>query len=183
MYGKGSFYNAAEYYNAALSKTKKTKQLLYLNYQSGLANYQLRDYKQAKKRFSALTELDKKGKYAKGTYYLADAQKHLGEYEDAKKTYLSFLDATEKSSKVDFERSRARLELKGCDMALEYKNDNPAYTVKNAGSSVNGPFSDFGPEIRSNDLVFSKINSTNVIELDGKQNEDAYSKLYASENV
>ncbi len=47
---------------------------------------------------------------------------------------------------------KAKTELKGSNYASTYVSEDPKYRVKNAGENVNGPFTDYGPEIVDNRL-------------------------------
>lgn len=174
----GSFYKSIEYLNAALSTTKKSKMSALINYEIANNYFEVRDYKKSIQHYSKVVDLDKKNKFYLTSYMLANALKHNEKYEESKKTYRKFLSITEQNKKVDFERSRAILEIKGCDYALELNTFNEDFTIKNAGDDVNGVYADFGPEIRNNELVFSKILST-WNENDNKNNHLA--QIYSAE--
>ena len=153
----GSFYTAIDYYNAALSKSKKNKLNALVNYKLGNAYSSVKDYKKAEKFNRKVVDIDVKNKYYLSNYYLANMLKYSEKYIEAKKYYRSFLSLNAESNKVDIEKSRAILEIKGCDYAIELNTFNEDFSIQNAGENVNGVYADFGPEIRANELVFTKI--------------------------
>jgi OmpA-OmpF porin, OOP family len=177
-----NFEEASENYDEALGKInpKKRKKVVYFNYQTGVSYLNQRDYEQAKRNFLAAKEADKKGKNALILYQLANAKKYLAEYEEAKKTYREFVMKAGDSNKFDYEKKRARLEMKGCDYGDTLEVEEPDYTVTNPGENVNGKFADFGPTIRGNSLVFSKINHDGTFETADKGSEHL-SRLYVSD--
>jgi outer membrane protein OmpA-like peptidoglycan-associated protein len=157
----GNTYRAVKYYTAALDKTKKKKLKGILNYKLGSSSFQVRDYPLSQKYFNeALTFPTKKKKFNDAKYYLALAYKHQANYIKAKATFKEFIQDAEGNVNLDYQRTKARLEVKGCDYALELIVEEPSYVVSNPGENVNGPFADFGPEIRQNELVYSKITSS-----------------------
>jgi OmpA-OmpF porin, OOP family len=177
-----NFEAAAANYDEALEKTnpKKSKRVRALSYQTGLSYLNMRDYEQAKASFLAAKEADKKGKDPLILFQLANAKKYLAEYTEAKQLYREFVKKAGDSNKFDAEKKRARLEIKGCDFGDTLVLEFPEFDVVNAGENVNGKFADFGPAIRGNSLVFSKINLDNTFAT-GDKGSEHLSRLYVSD--
>ena len=179
---KGSYYNAIDYYNAALFKSKKDKDVLMYSQKLGEANYILRDYKQAEKYYTKAVSLNTNSKkYPLLDYNLANTYKYLGKYEDAITMYSKFENVQSDNNKMAVLLEKSRLESKGAEYALTLNQDDLKFKVENAGENVNGPFSDYGPELIGNDLFFSKIYTDKVVVLDDDLSEKEYSKIYYSE--
>ncbi|MGB1248931.1 MAG: hypothetical protein ACPG4Z_08585, partial [Chitinophagales bacterium] len=176
---EGSNYNAIDYYKAALFATQKKKQQAYLNYQLGQSNFMMRDYKLAEKYYLSAINIDMKNKYPLAVYNLANTYKYQAKYEDAKSTFRSFLTDNDENEKVDVEKRKARLEIKGCDFAIDLQQEKEKYVVENAGNDINGVYSDFGPAFRDGDLFYGKINSQVVVTLNEEQmTDDQYARIY-----
>ena len=176
---EGNMYTAINYYTAALDKTKKKKLKGVLNYKLGASSFQVRDYPMSEKHFEqSLTFPTKKKKFNDAKYYLALAYKHQANYEKSKSTFKEFIKEAEGDVKLDYQRTKARLEVKGCDFALGLIVEDPNYVVSNPGKSINGPFADFGPEIRMSELIFSKITTSSA---DPTNETHTVAQLYSSE--
>ncbi|MCB9256828.1 MAG: OmpA family protein [Chitinophagales bacterium] len=177
---EGNYHEAINSYQKAIQATSKKKLLAYLNNQCGEASFALRDYSSAKAYYLQTVEKDNKNKkFPKAVYKLGDSYKHLAEYDEAKENFQKFISLAEKNKKVADLKSRARLEEKGCDFALELVVDTPLFKIYELGETINGPYSDAGPEIRQNSLVFSKINSSET----KADHSDFYSKLYSADKT
>ncbi|MEZ4978777.1 MAG: OmpA family protein [Chitinophagales bacterium] len=177
---EGNYHEAISSYQKAIQATSKKKLLAYLNNQCGEASFALRDYSSAKAYYLQTVEKDNKNKkFPKAVYKLGDSYKHLAEYDEAKEYFQKFISLAEKNKKVADLKSRARLEEKGCDFALELVVDTPLFKIYELGETINGPYSDAGPEIRQNSLVFSKINSSET----KADHSDFYSKLYSADKT
>lgn len=179
-YLEGNYHQAISYYQIALGEIKKKKKQAYLYKQCGDASFALRDYQAAKSFYTSTIEKDNKNKkYPKTVYSLADSYKRLAEYDLAIENFQKFMSLAGDNKNLSDWKSRARLEEKGCEYALALVVDSPTYKIRELGESVNGPFSDAGPEIRQNSLVFSKINSCEISE----EHTECYSKLYSADKT
>lgn len=179
---KGSFYNALEFYNKALFKAKNDKKKLYIYNKLANTNYALRDYKRAENYYIKAISLNTKGKkYPMLEFQLASSYKYLAKYDTSILMFKKFITKQADNKKIGNALRKARIEIKGSKYALEYFNDEPKFVVENAGENVNGPFSDYGPEILGEKLYFSKINTDKVIVLDNEIKEKEFSKIFYSE--
>lgn len=179
LYLQGADYAAIDNYEIALTKTRKKKLKKTLFFKLGESAYAIRDYALAESYYKSSTSIDlKKKKLPLLAYQLANALKYQAKYEQAIKVYQSFLAEIDDNPKYAGYKSKARIEAKGCDYALNLAVEEVEYTVENPGDDVNGEFADFGPEIRGNELVFSKI----LKDYDGgDQNGNHLAKIYTSE--
>lgn len=171
-----AFEKSANIYKSALANSKKSKQKIYLLSRITQCYMALRDYPQAQKYAEELIAVDKKSSQVLSNYWLANAQVYQADYQNAKENFRIFNEKNEKSKLLDYEKSKARLGIKSCDYALELVSSKPQYTIENLSDNVNGPYADFGPDIRGNELVFSKIKTD-----DFDENEvDNLAKMYSS---
>lgn len=179
---KGSYFNALEYYEQALAKAKNDNKKTQMYSQLGNANFFLRDYKAAEGYYEKAIALNSKPKkYPLLNFQLANTYKALAKYDSSIVEYKAFIEKEKSNPAFVRAVEKAKIELKGSQFAQEYVNEDPDFKIKNAGENVNGPFTDYGPEIVNNKLYFSKINSDKVIVLDDKVDEKEFSKIYFSE--
>lgn len=178
----GSYYNAIDYYKAALMKSKGDKDIIFYNYKLGEANFMLRDYKQAEKYYAQALEIGSSvKKYPALEYDMASTYKYLAKYDTAIAMYTQFETTQAKNKKLSELRKKSSLEKEGAVYALTLSQEDLAYEINNAGENVNGLFSDYGPELVGDVLYFSKIYTDKVVVLDGEATEKEFSKIYYSE--
>lgn len=174
-FSAGNFPEALENFENGLesSKSLKKKTRTKVHYLTAESYFTLRDYQNAEIHYLETITNDKKKKNHFAYFQLANTLKYQAKYPDAKNFYKDYLNLTSKNKKVDFERRRARLEIKGCELGDTLVVENPLFEVSNPGDRVNGIYADFGPAIRGNNLVFSKIR-----DIDG---EEKFARIYYSE--
>lgn len=171
------YYSAIENYELAIHQKEKikSKKDIQINYRLGESYFNVRDYKPASKHFSIATSRDKKSKNPIIVYQLANSLKYLGEYAKAKKTYRDFQTSKPKKlKKLDYEIGRARLEIRGCAWGDTLVVDSPLYEIEHLDENVNSVFADFGPTIRGQELVFTKIDTEG-------ENASSFAQIYFSE--
>lgn len=181
LYGQGAFYDAIPYYEAAARKIRRDRKRLPVLIQLGHANYFLRDYVWAEKWYERALGIDRKERDGLYRARLAHALKYQGDYEAAIEAYASYLDGEYK--RVDADRRFARIAEKGAREGLHADTTEAEvfFEVRNAGSTINDPFTEFGPTYRSDgSMVFSKILSDSEVRLNDGENE-VKSRLYVSE--
>lgn len=177
---RGSNYNAVEYYEQYNEKKpEKDKAIAKL----ADLNFEMRDYKAAKKWYESLLETAP-DKYPLANYYYGLTLKHLGEYENAKQALSTFKGeyAGDESEKY---KDKAELEIQGCDLALSLIASPDRVLIENSGASVNNPSSDFGPEFMSDDeILFSSFRADSAIAINEmeEKNKDYKAKLFTSKN-
>jgi OOP family OmpA-OmpF porin len=179
---QGSYYNALGFYEKALFKTKSDKKKVQMYTQLGDANFFLRDYKSAERYYHKAQSLNSKPKkYPLLNFQLANTYKALAKYDSSIVAYKTFIEKEQENKKMTWAVRKAKTELNGSKYALEYVNDEPKFRIKNAGENVNGPFTEYGPEIVDSRLFFSKINADKVVVLDDELKEKEFSKVYYAE--
>ncbi len=171
-----AFEKSADIYKNALTNSKKTKQKLYLLSRITQCYMALRDYPETQKYAEQLITLDKKSSQELAYYWLANAQVYQADYKNAKNNFIIFGEKSENAKNLDFEKSKARLGIKSCDYAIELVSSRPQFTIENLSDNVNGPYADFGPAIKGNELVFSKIKTDDF----DKNDLDNVAKIYTS---
>lgn len=138
----GNAYTALYYYEL-LVKERPT-----LDNQFRLAYLYMytRDYSSAVREFQEVVKKDAKTSYPRAHFYLGLMQKHTGKYEEAIESFLNFKSAYRTASLDDRElRKRYKLEIEGCEYALETQDSIANYVVGNLGSDVNYPHIEFSP--------------------------------------
>lgn len=177
QYLSGEYVEVLETCQAVLKKSSKKKKVAKHSYLAGNASSALRDYSMAEYYFNKCLdqELDKK-KYDLAYYYLAQSFNYQAKYEEAKQWYGKFILKAENKESLSVEKSKARIASNGCTYAMEYLIEEPLFVVKNPGGIVNGPYAEFGPELRGEELVYSKIKSKNSNEFN-----DQLAKLYVTQ--
>lgn len=188
LFASGSYINAIEIYNAASSKTNKSKKLAYLYNQLGKSNFFVRDYSESIIWYNKIFKTDKESKYPFLDFNIASAEKYLGNYNLSVLGFNKYLESKtgfdEKNSEMRF---KALLANKGSKYALEFDSLSidlePVFKVENAGEGVNGPSSDFGAELRdSKTMVFSKLETSKEIDVDNESyRSEKMAQMYQSE--
>lgn len=141
----------------------------------------MRDYAKAEIAYKELLEKDKKDqKYQETRFDYARVLKKMGKYADAKTQFESYSKYGADANK----KALAAIEMKGIDLAATAKK-NDKIIVKNAGTSVNTPQSEFGAVYVGSDMYYSSLNADAIIKLgsDGKPTDakqEQYVKLYKS---
>jgi outer membrane protein OmpA-like peptidoglycan-associated protein len=106
--------------------------------------------------------------------------KYNGKYMDAKPLFLDFVKKYTDDEGKEI-RKRARMEAAGCEDALVLMQNPLKITVNHLGSSVNNPYSDFGPAADGNDaLTFSSIKSDTVVAVGGPTRASYVCRIYKS---
>ena len=177
QYLSGEYVEALETCQAALKKSSKRKKVAKLSHLAGNAASALRDYSMAEYYLNKCLDqqLDKK-KYDLAYFHLAQSLNYQAKYDEAKQWYGKFIHKAENNESLSVEKSKARIASKGCTYAIEYSIEEPLFAVKNPGDNVNGPYAEFGPELRGEELVYSKIKSKNSSEFN-----DHLAKLYVAQ--
>lgn len=177
---RGTYYNAIEYfgkYNEAKpDKDKAINKLAELN-------FDLRDYKAAKKWYELLLETNA-DKYPLTNLKYGLTLKYLGEYEQAKTAFTEFKKLYAGSDEEKY-KNLAEREIEGCDLALSIIPEPDRVNIENAGAVINTPYSDFGPEFYGeDDIMFSAFRSDSVVAINKMEDKgiDYKSKIFISEN-
>ena len=89
---EGDFYGASVYFGKALKLDSMNLDIRY-KYASSLMRYNA--YGKAANNYQKIYEADKGQTYPECLFWLATMQKSNGQYEEARKNYLDFADASE----------------------------------------------------------------------------------------
>lgn len=171
----GSYYDAMNSYQMALLRAKSKKKIAKISLLAGESAFKVRDYVLAENYFqNCIDQARKKSKFDIAYFQLANSLKHQAKYEDAKMWYGTFMQKAEDNSSLNLMKSKARIASKGCTYAMELDTTDPAFEVLNPGTNINGPYADFGPEVRGTELIYSKIYSA------CSEENQSIAKLYSS---
>ncbi len=166
------YYNALEWYEKAYKEER--------NYDLAVLiadlHMQIRDYKRAENWYNRVLKRDKEMEYIDERFYYGLALKSLGRYNDAYAEFQYFID----SSDMEELKPRARLEMEGMKQAKELDENNDV-VVKLLDRKVNSGGPEYGAsEYADGTLYFSSFQTNKVIVLDGKEDVDAYAKIYTT---
>ncbi len=177
LFNSGSFYNAIEYYKDYLVDDNSDADVTFKLAESYRYS---RDYKRAEEWYKKAYDMDKSGNGA-AQFYQAMMMRYNCKQEQAKPLLSDFLDNYRGSNSKELKR-QARIELDGCEMALDQMaHPIPNLEIKHLGSAVNNPYSDFGPAADGNDaMVYTSVKSDTVVII-GENNRTNYvSRIYRS---
>ena len=177
LFQSGSYYNAIEYYKDYLSDGNNDGDAIY----SLAESYRYsRDYKRAEEWYRKAYEIDKKDNAA-ALFYQAMMMRYNCKHQQAKKLLENFLENYKGENSKELKR-QARIELDGCDLALDQMaHPIPNLEVKHLGSAINNPYSDFGPVAEGNDaLVYTSVKSDTVVIIGDNNRANYVSRIYHS---
>lgn len=176
LFEAGSFYNAIEYYKEYLADESGNPEA---TFKLAEAYRFSRDYRKAEDWYKRAYNADKNINVL-ALYYQGLMMKYNGKYMDAKPIFLDFVKKYTDDEGKEI-RKRARMEAAGCEDALVLMQNPLKITVNHLGSSVNNPYSDFGPAADGNDaLTFSSIKSDTVVAVGGPARASYVCRIYKS---
>ncbi|MCS6933535.1 MAG: OmpA family protein [Chitinophagales bacterium] len=175
---EGSYYNAAQYledvYKAKPDKIEVTHRL-------GEVNRYLRDYEQAEKYYKATVDKDPDA-YPNDWFFLGQMQKANGKYEEAKKTFDTYL-KTELGKKDVSYKNLARVERDGCDTALALIANPTKIKVERAQGVINNAIQDYAPKpLRDGSVMFSSQKTDTAVNITTNQ-FDHYSAIFTAQRT
>lgn len=179
LYKDGSFYNAVDLYGEAFAKKENNTKL---TYRLAETNKILKDYKQAEKWYAKTSELNDTKPEAK--FYEALMQKNQGKYDEATVSFQDFIDNYDDKDGTGL-KSRAKMELKGVEMAKEMMEAKPEVEVEAITGGLNNTLQDLSPKSISKDKVLmASLLPEEAIELKPAQDakDDYYTKMYMATN-
>lgn len=146
------YYSALHYYKTVLEFSEDIAVL----YKTAESARLFNAYKVAEENYKKVYDLQTNGEYPLTTYYLAEVQKRLGKYEDAKQNFQMFL--TENDLDNEYYENSAEKEIADCEWALAQADSiRTNVTVEHLGSQVNTPFSEYGPVQIGDTLYYSSL--------------------------
>ena len=177
LFNSGSYYNAIEYYKDYLVDDGSDA---YVTFKLAESYRYSRDYKRAEEWYKKAYELDKSDN-GSALFYQAMMMRYNCKQEQAKPLLSDFLDNYHGSNSKELKR-QARIELDGCEMALEQMaHAIPNLEIKHLGSAINNPYSDFGPAADGNDaMVYTSVRSDTVVIIGENNRANYVSRIYRS---
>jgi len=186
LYRQGSFFNAIDYYQQLKQEDERSP---YLTYQLGNCYRFTRDYVPAAHYYAEAYSYDKKD-YPLALYYAGRMLKQQGEYNAAIAAFQQFLDDNKKSSssknvnpdpviQTDPDRTvtpkmmkemkkKAKVEIEGCQMAIQSIKAPEPVTMLNCGPNVNTIYTENSPyPLGDTALLFATVGRNDVMEAFG----------------
>ena len=148
LYSIGSFFNAAQYYQAVNEKQAGNS---YVVSQIADCEYKLRDYKEAEKWYKELVDANDP-LYPLAPYYYGLCLKANGKYQEAKTVFTTF-EKSFKGVNSQTYKKFAKNQAKGCDLAIQKMQSPDTVKITHIGANVNAPYTEFAP-IPLGDRVF-----------------------------
>ncbi len=133
----------------------------------------MRDYQNAENNFQKVYEKAAE-KHPTSLFYWALMQKSNGKYSDAKINFEKFRKSTRKMDDKSWSKKN-RIEIEGCDLALQLKDSKQVLHVQHLKGDINHPHIEFSPiPYKGNQLIYGS-NKTDEI-LFYKVKKDNYKK-------
>ncbi|TAE87100.1 MAG: hypothetical protein EAY81_04590 [Bacteroidetes bacterium] len=141
---KKEYAVAGENYKAVYSKTKNKDEKNEACFQTAECYFMANDMKNAEGWYKKTVKADPKN--AEAQYKLAETIKNQGRYTEAIIEYNNYKKLIASNPKID-ER------IKGCELALKWKNEKTRYNVENL-KAINSKWSDFSPMYYKKDQIY-----------------------------
>lgn len=173
---EGSYYNAAQYLEDVYKEKPEKIEVPHL---LGEVNRKLRDYQAAEKYYKAVVDKDP-GKYPNDVFYLAQMQKMNGKYEEAKKTFESYIKMKLEEKEPNF-KGLAKVEIAGCDSAAVILANPTKIKVQKTEGAVNTTLQDYAPQaIGANKIMFASQKTDTAVNL-SKSTDDHFTAIFTAE--
>ncbi len=142
------YYSALHYYQNVLEFHED----IHVLYKGAESARLFNAYKLAEQYYQQVVDLEQNGEFPLALFHLAEMQKRIGKYEQAKRNYEIYLSENELDN--PYYTDLATRQIEDCDWALEQSQNPRSYvTVDRLGETINTPFSEFGP-IRIGDTLY-----------------------------
>lgn len=171
-----NFYSALEWYEKAYEDEKT----LDLAYKIAVLSMELRDYRSAERSYKRIVR--KRNTRKRPNTFMPDIRipyaqvlKINEKYEDAKEQLLLYIAEGEDPDKI----KQAKDELAGVEYAMEM-DVLPGVTVEHGGKKMNSKYSEYSPVMIGNQMFFTGIRSNEIVEMDDKGKDKAFSKVFVS---
>lgn len=177
---KGFYYDAADYYQSAVSdKPKKWKMLWRL----AEANLYSRNYASAANYYNQLS-LTKKGlkKFPITKYKQGIALKQACDYTAAKDVLNAFVSQESKKEAVLGLRRFARKEIAGIEMVDTLKERKPMYRTSILGQAVNSGYEEFAPFVNGSKMLYTSRVTGEMSDLRQNKSKRSYYSIFESSN-
>lgn len=176
LYSIGSYFNAAQYYEAVNEKQGGNA---YVLSQIADCQFKLRDFKEAEKWYKELVDAND-ALYPLAPYYYGLSLKANGKYQEAKSVFDDF-GKSYKGANSQVYKKFAKNESKGCDLAVQLMQNPDTVKITHIGANVNAPYTEFGPiPLGDTALLFASLKSDTIIMMDEIKKNNAYAAFYES---
>ena len=146
------YYSALHYYQNALEFREDIDVLFKAAEAARLFN----SYTRASEYYKKVVELQQNGEYPLTTYWLAEVEKRLGNYEDAKENYQLYL--SENALDNPYYTKAAEQQIDDIEWAVTQKDSSRTNVeVERLGENINTPFSEYGPVQIGDTLYYSSL--------------------------
>lgn len=172
---QGSYYNAAVYLEDVYREKPDKVEVPHL---LGEVNRQLRDYEAAEKYYSAAVKLNPEA-YPNDHFFLGQMLKMNGKYEDAKKSFESYLKQELGKNDRSY-KSLTKNEIAGCDSALVIVANPTKIKVQKTEGAVNTVLQDFSPKpLKNGDMMYARQKTDTAVNVSTSK-ADYYTGIYTS---
>lgn len=172
---QGSYYNAAVYLEDVYREKPDKVEVPHL---LGEVNRQLRDYEAAEKYYSAAVKLNPDA-YPNDHFFLGQMLKMNGKYEDAKKSFESYLKQELGKNDRSY-KSLTKNEIAGCDSALVIVANPTKIKVQKTEGAVNTVLQDFSPKpLKNGDMMYARQKTDTAVNVSTSK-ADYYTGIYTS---
>ena len=146
------YYSALHYYKNVLEYREDIAVL----YKAAESARLFNSYRVASQYYQQVKDLEQNGEFPLATYWLAEMQQRLGDYEMARENYQMYLSENELDNPYFTEAAQRQIE--DCDWAVEQKDSVREFvTVEHLGNNINTPFSEYGPIQIGDTLYYSSL--------------------------
>jgi hypothetical protein len=146
------YYSALHYYKTVMEFSEDIAVL----YKTAESARLFNAYKVAEENYKKVVDLEKNGEFPLATYWLAEVQKKLGKYEDAKQNYQLYLSENELDN--PYYTANSQRQIEDTDWAMSQKDSiRSNVQVEHLGGNVNTPFSEYGPIQLGDTLYYSSL--------------------------
>ncbi|MFN8298746.1 MAG: OmpA family protein [Chitinophagales bacterium] len=173
---EGSYYNAAQYLDDVYKDKPEKIEVTHL---LGEVNRALRDYEAAEKYYKLTVDKDAEA-YVNDGFYLGQMQKMNGKYEDAKKTFESYLKVKLGKGDVSY-KALAKIEIEGCDSAFLITSNPTKIKVERTEGGVNTALQDLSPKpLKNGRIMFSSQKTDTAVNLNNTK-ADHYTSIFTAD--
>ena len=146
------YYSALHYYKTVIEFNEDIAVL----YKTAESARLFNAYKVAEEHYKKVVDLQKNGEYPLTTYWLAEVQKRLGKYEEAKQNYQLYLSENELDN--PYYTASSQKQIEDSDWAISQRDSIRDYVkLEHLGGHINTPFSEYGPVQLGDTLYYSSL--------------------------
>jgi outer membrane protein OmpA-like peptidoglycan-associated protein/tetratricopeptide (TPR) repeat protein len=147
------YYSALEFYATALEMDSTRLDLRYNVAQSARL---FNAYSRAITEYELVLMEDTISRYSEASFWLADVQHKMGNYEEALAKYNLYL--SEYSGQNEYLTKKSNLEIENVNWAInEISNSNSLLNLEHLGPEINTPYTEFGAFPVDTALLFSSL--------------------------